>query len=104
MSEVESHIKRINSKLQLLLKNYQALQKENERLVKALKEKKEKQQVHLQQIDSLQEQISVLKAATATMNEADKKEFEKRINRYIKEIDNMQLRQGIPALLFLKKK
>lgn len=87
MSDLEQHIKRINDKLQQLLKNYQLLQKENSRqseLIKQLKEAKEKD---AQQIITLQEKISILKAATGKMTEADKKEFEKNINQYIREID-----------------
>lgn len=87
MSEVELHIKRVNEKLQHLLKQYESVKKENERLIKDLTDKKEKQQLYLQQIDTLQEQVSILKAATGKMPEADKKEFEKRINQYIKGID-----------------
>ena len=87
MSDLEQHIKRINDKLQQLLKNYLQLQKENSRqseLIKQLKESKEKD---TQQITALQEKISILKAATGKMNEADKKEFEKNIGQYIREID-----------------
>jgi CHASE3 domain sensor protein len=87
MSDLEQNIKRINEKLQQLLKNYQLLQKENSRqteLIKQLKEAKEKDN---QQAISLQEKISILKAAAGKMNEADKKEFEKNISQYIREID-----------------
>ena len=87
MSDLENHIKRINTKLQQLLKNYQLLQKENNRqseLIKQLKEAKEKDN---QQITTLQEKISILKAAACKMNEADKKAFEKNISQYIREID-----------------
>ena len=87
MSDLEQHIKRINDKLQQLLKNYQLLQKENNRqseLIKQLKEVKDKDTL---QITALQEKISILKAAAGKMNEADKKEFEKNISQYIREID-----------------
>ena len=87
MSDLEQNIKRINTKLQQLLKNYQQLQKENNRqseLIKQLKETKEKDN---QQITALHEKISILKAATGKMNEADKKTFEKNISQYIREID-----------------
>jgi len=87
MSELEKNIKRINDKLQLLLKKHQSLQKDNERqtiLIEELKQAKEKAN---QQIVTLQEQVSVLKAVAGQMNEVDKKEFEKNINQYIREID-----------------
>ncbi len=87
MSDLEQNIKRINDKLQHLLKNYQLLQKDNQRqsvLIEELKLAKEKNN---QQISALQEQVSILKAVTGQMNEKDKKSFEKSINQYIKEID-----------------
>ena len=87
MSDLEKHIKRINDKLQQLLKNYQLLQKENKRqseLIAGLQEAKEKDR---EQIANLQEKITILKAATGNMNEADKKAFEKNISQYIREID-----------------
>ena len=87
MSDLEQHIKRINDKLQQLLKNYQQLQKDNERkgrLIDTLQQGKEKD---MQQVNELQEKVSILKAASGQMNEADKKEFEKNINKYIREID-----------------
>jgi uncharacterized phage infection (PIP) family protein YhgE len=87
MPVLEDYIKRINNKLQQLLKNYQQLQKENSRqseLIKQLKEAKEKDN---QQITALHEKISILKAAAGKMSEADKKAFEKNISQYIREID-----------------
>ena len=87
MSVLENHIKRINDKLQQLLKNHQLLQKDNERqskLITALQQEKEKD---AQQIITLKEQVNILKAAAGKMNEADKKAFEKNINQYIREID-----------------
>ena len=87
MSDLEKNIKRINDKLQQLLKNYQLLQKDNKRqtdLIATLQEAKEKDN---QQLTALQEKVSILKAAAGKMNEADKKEFEKNISQYIREID-----------------
>ncbi len=87
MDNLDSNIKRINDKLQQLLKNYQLLQKDNQKqslLIAELKEAKEKGD---QQITTLQEKITILKAAAGKMNEADKKAFEKNISQYIREID-----------------
>ena len=87
MSDLEKNIKRINEKLQHLLKNYQLLQKENKRQSEQLKELQEAKEKDKQNITTLQEKITILKAATGKMNEADKKAFEKNINQYIREID-----------------
>ncbi len=66
MNQNEQHLNRIQEKLQQLLKQFALLQKENSRL---------------------KQQVSVLKLSAGEMSEADKKEFEKRINGYLKEID-----------------
>lgn len=87
MSDLEQHIKRINNKLQQLLKNYQLLQKDNKHqseLITVLQEAKEKDQ---EQIRTLHEKLIILKAATGKMDEADKKAFEKNISQYIRDID-----------------
>lgn len=87
MSDLEKNIKRINDKLQQLLKKYQQLQKDNLRQSMLIEEFKKAKEKDSQQITSLKEQAGILKAATRQMNEADKKAFEKTINQYIKEID-----------------
>lgn len=87
MSDLEKNIKRINDKLQLLLKNYQQLQKDNQRQSLLIEELTKTKDKNGQQIKALQEQVNILKAATGQMNDADKKAFEKHINQYIKEID-----------------
>lgn len=87
MAELEEHIKRINGKLQQLLKQYQLLQKDNERQSRLIAELQQEKEANTRQISLLKEQVSILKAATGQMNEADKKDFEKTINQYIREID-----------------
>jgi chromosome segregation ATPase len=87
MAELEGNIKRVNNKLQQLLKQYQFLQKENERKNREIAALNEANQNQSQQIEELQQQIMILKSAAGEMNPADKKEFEKHINQYLKEID-----------------
>ena len=87
MPVLEENIKRINNKLQQLLKSYRLLQKDNERqniLIVELQGSKEKDARH---IVALQEQVNILKAAAGQMTETDKKAFEKNISQYIREID-----------------
>lgn len=84
---MEEQFKRINDKLQRLVKQYQALQKDNERLNQALKNHMDSNAQQQQQIEALTQQVLILKSAAGQMEEADKKAFEKRINRYIKSID-----------------
>lgn len=87
MGDLDQNIKRINAKLQQLLKNYQQLQKDNQRQTALIEELKKTKETNTMQIATLKEQLGILKAATGKMNETDKKEFEKNINRYIRDID-----------------
>lgn len=87
MNTSEQHLKRIQDKLQQLLKQHAAVRKENSRLKEELESAKEKLSVQQKSADELKQQVSVLKLTAGEMSEADKKEFEKRINGYLKEID-----------------
>jgi len=87
MSDLQSNIKRINDKLQKLLKQYQQLQKDNERQSRMIKELQDTKEKQTATILTLQQQADILKASAGQMNAADKKAFEKHINQYIKEID-----------------
>jgi len=87
ISSTEQHLKRIQDKLQQLLKQHSFLQKENNRLKEELETTKEQTLIQQQNISNLKQQVEVLKLNAGEMGEADKKEFEKRINAYIKEID-----------------
>lgn len=87
MSDLEKQLKRIQDKLQQVLKEYSALQKENLRLKEELDKNRTQSFAHQQNIEDLKQQVDVLKITSGDWNEGDKKEFEKRINSYIKEID-----------------
>jgi vacuolar-type H+-ATPase subunit D/Vma8 len=87
MSTTEQHLKLIQDKLQQLLKQYVAVQKENDKLKEELEIVKEKTFAQQKNIDELKQQAGILKINAAEMSEADKKEFEKRITVYVKEID-----------------
>jgi chromosome segregation ATPase len=81
------HLKRIQDKLQQLLKQHSAVQKENIRLREELDAALQKVSTQQKGADELKQQVSVLKMNAGEMSETDKKEFEKRINSYLKEID-----------------
>jgi chromosome segregation ATPase len=87
MTTTTQHLKRIQDKLQQLLKQYSFLQKENNRLKEEWEKTKKQVSNHQQTISILKQQVEVLKLNAGEMNEADKKDFEKRINSYLKEID-----------------
>ena len=87
MSNTEQHLKRIQEKLQLLLKEHTAIVKENKILKEELSEAEKKVITQQKSVDELKQQVSILKVSAGDMSEVDKKEFEKRINGYLKEID-----------------
>lgn len=87
MTSTEQQIKRIQDKLQQLLKNHAALQKENLKLKEELAASQKQLSAQHLSTEELKQQVSILKMNAVEMNEADKKEFEKRINAYVKEID-----------------
>ena len=83
----EQHLKRIQDKLQQVLKQYAVTQKENIRLKEELDSVQQKLLAQQKNAEELKQQVSVLKLGAGEMGEADKKEFEKKINSYLKEID-----------------
>ncbi len=87
MSTTEQHLKRIQEKLQQLLKQYTVVQKENNKLTEELEIAQQKILTQQKSADELKQQVSVLKLNAGEMNVADKKEFERRLNTYVKEID-----------------
>ena len=87
MSDVEKQLKRIQDKLQQVLKQHAALQKENLRMREELDKKDRQSAANQQNIEELKQQVEVLKITSGDWDENDKKEFEKRINSYLKEID-----------------
>ena len=87
MKTIEEHINFINSKLQVLLKKYAAIQKENANLNREIELYKEREQQTLQKIDFLEMQVRILKTSMGSMDEKEKKDFEKKINQYVKDLD-----------------
>jgi len=87
MADLEIQLKRIQDKLQQVLKDHSALQKENLKLKEELDKNRNQSFTNQQTIEDLKQQVDVLKITSGDWDESDKKEFEKRINSYIKEID-----------------
>lgn len=83
----EQHLKRIQDKVQQLLKQHIAMQKENEALKQELEGIKKEAFSFRENSESLKQQVEILKYSNGEMGDDDKKQFEKRINTYLKEID-----------------
>jgi ABC-type iron transport system FetAB ATPase subunit len=87
MEGLQEQLKRITDKLQQVVHRYQLLQKEHEQLNKEVAILRDKEKARLIRIDELEMKTMALQTATGQLNETDKKDVEKRINRYIREID-----------------
>lgn len=87
MNDLETHIKTVNEKLQQLVKQHTAIKKENDHLKEEIKKFTQKEESYETKLYELDEKVNILKASSGEMTEVDHKEFEKRINQYIKEID-----------------
>lgn len=77
----------LNEKLQLLLKQYHRVQKENEKLKEELQLAQDQAEFAQLKMEELEQQVTILKITTGELSEKDKREFEKKINQYLKEID-----------------
>ena len=87
LNATEQQLKRIQEKLQHLLKTHAALQKENLHLKEELGKSKHLVGTQYHNIEVLKQQVHVLQLGGGDMNDTDKKEMGKRIDSYIKEID-----------------
>ena len=87
MDILSTHITQLQNKLQLLLKNYVQLQKENIQLRKNIEKKETLLQVKSQQIQDFQQQVDSLKITKGGWVNEDKKMLQRRIDQYLKEID-----------------
>jgi len=87
MSQLDQQLKRMNEKLQQLLKQYYSLQKENEKLKSDYQEMSSKFSAVAIESDKWHQQTEILKLSKDTMDEDEKKAFEKRLSQYVKEID-----------------
>jgi chromosome segregation ATPase len=89
MIDFDTHIKSLQEKLQLLLKNQQQLQRDNQRLTADLEKATSLVTQKEQLLHSLQQQLDGLQVgAAAGYSTAEKAALEKRINSYLKEIDH----------------
>lgn len=87
MNTTEQHLRRIQDKVQLLVKQHTVLQKENQSLKEELALAKKETSTAREDLNMLKQQVEILRYSNGEMGEDDKKQFEKRINGYLKEID-----------------
>ena len=87
MIPLEANLKRLQEKAQQLLRRFKSVQQENDRLRKTVQEAEDKFKQAQEQVQQLRMQVDVLKMNAGELKSADKKEIEKKINNYLKEID-----------------
>ena len=82
---INLHIKSIQPKLQLLLKKYALLGKENLQIKNENFKLREKELVT--KIETLEQQVNILKASAGKLEGDERVRFEKNINQYIRNLD-----------------
>lgn len=87
MADLSEQIKRIQDKLQLLLKQQAVLQKENNRLKNDLQEAIFDNMKKTEALHTIQQQVDVLKMGSSALSETEKHTLNKRIDGYLREID-----------------
>ncbi len=87
MAAIDDNISRVNTKLQQLLKHYYQLKNDNEKLREKLAIINAEKEELISGQERLRQQMMIMKLAAVQMTEKDKKEFEKQINHYIKEVE-----------------
>ena len=85
--ETPGQITRIEDKLQRLLKEYHAAQKEAQRLKKENARLMHDLQTKTEHAKQLQQKVDALKLTTAGLQDGGKKDLEQRIDIYLKDID-----------------
>lgn len=84
---IEQQLKDLHAKLHVLLKQYKLLQKENEQLKKEITTLKSKAENKEALVNSLQQTIAAGSIAKQQKETTDKIALEKRIDKYLQEID-----------------
>jgi regulator of replication initiation timing len=87
MSQLNEQIGQLKSQLRQLIKQYNQLQKESSRLKLELEKKEKLLAAKEQEFIRLQPHADAIKLETGLLAEDEKKELSKRIEAYIKEID-----------------
>ena len=87
MPTVDEQFNIVYEKLQVLLRQHNRLQKENERLKEDLAQARSREEAARQLIEALEQQVTILKFSSGDLDDRARKDFEKKINQYIREID-----------------
>ena len=84
---VDQQFNAINDKLQALIKQQGRLKKENDTLRQQLAQQLQHNTELEGHVVELQNIVAIMKLAAGNMDDKERKDFEKQINRFVKEID-----------------
>jgi hypothetical protein len=87
MKDLETRFRNVHEKLLLLLKKHQALERENEKLQATIDSLKKEQAEIQEASEQLKMERDILKMSAGTLDEKEKKELNRQLNRYISELD-----------------
>lgn len=87
MEEMQDQIQRIENKVQHLLKEYNVSQKEIQRLQKENQQLSKQLQSQTEQAKQLHQKVDSQTLSGSNMEDKAKRDLEKRINTYLKDID-----------------
>ena len=85
--EIGQRVRRIQDKLQQLLRQRELLQKENVRVKEEMAQLQTTLSERTLRLEQLQQQVEILKVTKAALGEEEKRALEKRLGQYIREID-----------------
>ncbi|MBH2004403.1 MAG: hypothetical protein I8H66_06915 [Sphingobacteriia bacterium] len=87
MIDINTNMDHLQEKLQLLIKEYRQLQKENSRLQKDIAVLQSEQQKKTEQLIQLEQKVAAVQLTGGNRDEAEKARLQKKIDTYLKEID-----------------
>ena len=87
MSVLFDQLLQLQQKQQLLLKQFSFLKSENRQLTKRLAKKDAQLTNAEDKLKDLQQKLDVLKISKGSFDDKEKKELERRIDAYVREID-----------------
>ncbi len=86
-TSLKDYLIKVTAKIDLLVKNYASLQKENLEIQNTIKAYVENEKRLKQLIELLEQKQLILLASLSKMEEPDKKIFQNKIDQYIKDLD-----------------
>lgn len=87
MTDINHHINHLHEKLQLLIKEYKQLQKDNIKLQKEIAVLQSNLLAKNLQLQQLEQKVTAVQISDGHWEDSQKKALQKKIDSYLKEID-----------------